>query len=109
MMKVIVAAGMILWLAACTSPYESGLTEEKNWQALGAYHGEQGYRELNEKRLVDLGALSETEYEEYRAGYLKGRFDYCSGRQSVATVVNADYLNECTSESSSYGLTGRGY
>ncbi|KXI23671.1 DUF2799 domain-containing protein [Photobacterium sanguinicancri] len=108
MMKVIVAA-MVVGLVGCTSPYESGLTEEKNWQGLGAYHGEQGYRELNEQRLGDLGALSETEYEEYRAGYLKGRFDYCSGRQSVSTVVNADYLNECTSDSSSYGLTGRGY
>ncbi|OAN14044.1 hypothetical protein A3K86_12590 [Photobacterium jeanii] len=104
--SIALLAGLIV---GCSSFYEAELTKNKDWQALGNYHGEQGYRELNEDRLGDLGALSETEYEEYRAGYLKGRFDYCSGRQTPNTVVNSGYLNDCTSNSSSYGLVGRGY
>lgn len=88
---------VLIALSGCATQYEADLSAQKEWQQLGAYHGEQGYRELNNTRLSDLGALTETEYESYRAGYLKGRFDYCTGRHQVATtVINQGYFNECT-------------
>ncbi|PSV42442.1 hypothetical protein C9J47_25655 [Photobacterium indicum] len=103
---------VLIILSGCAAQYEADLSENKEWQQLGTYHGEQGYRELNAKKLNDLGALSETEYESYRAGYLKGRFDYCSGRKTVTTVINQGYPDDCAAPKqgrSSYSVIERGY
>ncbi|WP_299020442.1 DUF2799 domain-containing protein [uncultured Photobacterium sp.] len=109
MMLRLMTLAAILVLTACVSQYESELSQQKEWEQLGAYHGEQGYREWDRKRLSKQGALTETEYEKYRAGYLQGRFEYCSGKAKVSTVVNPDYPDECNNGQSSYGLIDRGY
>ncbi|MGF1760841.1 DUF2799 domain-containing protein [Photobacterium sagamiensis] len=111
MLRLTMLVALIV-LSGCAARYEAELSANKEWLQLGSYHGEQGYRELNNNRLSELGALTETEYETYRAGYLKGRFDYCTGRQQVSTVINQGYLNECikSKESkSSYSVIDRGY
>lgn len=96
-------------LTACISQYEAELSRTHEWEQLGAYHGEQGYREWDEKQLHKQGAMTETDYEQYRAGYLKGRFEYCSGKQKVGTVINPGYPDECNPNRGSYGLIDRGY
>lgn len=108
MPKLIFLAAAIV-LAACTSQYEAQLSQQKEWGQLGTYHGEQGYREWDQKRLNKQGAMTETEYEKYRAGYLQGRFEYCSGKKNVGTVINPEYPDECNSNQGSYGLIDRGY
>ncbi|KHT63121.1 hypothetical protein RJ45_13645 [Photobacterium gaetbulicola] len=102
---------LLVLVSACTSQYEANLANNKQWEELGAYHGEQGYREWNQAELGKHGAYSETDYEKYRAGYLQGRFDYCSGKHTVGTVINPGYPDECqdNQSSSSYGLLDRGY
>ncbi|MCQ1058490.1 hypothetical protein LRP52_13880 [Photobacterium sp. ZSDE20] len=101
----------LTFLGACSSQHEIDLAKNKQWEELGTYHGEQGYRELNEIDLGKRGGFSDVEYEEYRAGYLKGRFDYCAGKKTVGTVINPGYPNDCqdSQSSSSYGLAERGY
>ncbi|MGF1703271.1 DUF2799 domain-containing protein [Photobacterium makurazakiensis] len=98
----------IIMLFGCVGFHENDLAQKQEWEQLGEYHGEQGYREWDTKELYKRGALSETEYEKYRAGYLNGRFEYCSGKQNVNTVLNPAYPDECNS-SSNYGLVERGY
>ncbi|MCW8331296.1 DUF2799 domain-containing protein [Photobacterium sp. SDRW27] len=108
MLRLICLAAVIA-LTACVSKYEKELSQKQEWEQLGVYHGEQGYQEWDKKRLSKQGAMTETEYEKYRAGYLQGRFEYCSGKKSVDTVVNPDYPDECRNNQSSYGLIDRGY
>ncbi|MDV5171699.1 hypothetical protein [Photobacterium rosenbergii] len=95
----------------CAAQHEAELADNKQWEALGVYHGEQGYREWGKIELGKRGGFSEKDYEKYRAGYLQGRLDYCAGKQTVGTVINPGYPNDCqdNQESSSYGLTERGY
>lgn len=109
--RSLISGLLIAACAACTSPYEENLAHDRQWDKLGSYHGEQGYREWDEKELTRRGALSETDYEAYRAGYLKGRFEYCSEKHTVDTVINPGYPNDCREgkSSSSYGLVERGY
>ncbi|MGF1688899.1 DUF2799 domain-containing protein [Photobacterium japonica] len=101
--------GWVGLLAACTSPYETQLAAEKEWEKLGSYHGEQGYRELNQKDLLKQGAWGDIDYEEYRAGYLQGRFEYCKGKRDVTVRINPAYPDECEDSPSQYGLVERGY
>ncbi|MGF1732994.1 DUF2799 domain-containing protein [Photobacterium kasasachensis] len=96
-------------LTACVSQRELELSQNKEWEQLGAYHGQQGYREWDENRLNKQGAMTETEYEKYRAGYLQGRFEYCSQKTTVSTVLNQGYPDECNENQGSYGLIDRGY
>ena len=96
-------------LTACVSQYEAELLHNQEWEQLGAYHGEEGYRAWDEEQLHKRGAMTETDYELYRAGYLKGRFEYCSGRKKVGTVINPGYPDECGPDESPYGVIDRGY
>ncbi|MGF1715636.1 DUF2799 domain-containing protein [Photobacterium chitinilyticum] len=100
---------VVIALTACVSQHEVELSQNKEWEQLGAYHGTQGYREWDENRLSKQGAMTETEYEKYRAGYLQGRFEYCSQKKTVNTVVNQGYPDECGNNPNSYGLIDRGY
>ena len=110
-LKICLLAVSFVFLGACSSQYEADLAKNQQWEELGAYHGEQGYRELNEVDLGKRGGYAEIDYEKYRAGYLKGRFDYCAGKQTVGTVINPGYPDDCqdSQSSSSYGLIDRGY
>ena len=110
-LKVCFMAVSLVFLGACSSQYEADLAKNKQWEELGSYHGEQGYRELTEIDLGKRGGYAEIDYEKYRAGYLKGRFDYCAGRQSVGTVINPGYPDDCLDGegNSSFGLVDRGY
>ncbi|PSW12580.1 hypothetical protein C9I98_22865 [Photobacterium sanctipauli] len=103
------AGCVILMLAGCAGYHENELAKQQEWEQLGEYHGGQGYREWSNNDLNKHGALSETDYEKYRAGYLQGRFEYCSGRNNVNTVLNPAYPDECNDNRSSYGLVERGY
>ncbi|MEJ2766605.1 DUF2799 domain-containing protein [Photobacterium sp. MCCC 1A19761] len=103
----LLVAGLLL--VACVSSYEAELSQKDAWEQLGAYHGKQGYLEWDEKRLSKQGAMTETDYEEYRAGYLRGRYEYCSDKKQVTTVVNPGYPDDCKPHQGSYGLVERGY
>ncbi|WP_036801581.1 DUF2799 domain-containing protein [Photobacterium marinum] len=105
----LISLAAVLVLTACVSQYEAQLSQQQEWEQLGAYHGAQGYREWDQDRLSKQGAMTETEYEKYRAGYMKGRFEYCSGKKQVSTVVNPGYPDECNNGQGSYGLIDRGY
>ncbi|MBC7003645.1 hypothetical protein BIZ37_13850 [Photobacterium sp. BZF1] len=111
LLKVCLIAVSVILLGACSSQYEADLAKNKQWEELGAYHGEQGYRELTEVDIGKRGGYAEIDYEKYRAGYLKGRFDYCAGKQTVGTVINPGYPDDCMDGegNSSFGLVDRGY
>lgn len=101
--------GAAVMMTACISPYEDNLAKGKEWTKLGTYHGEQGYSEWTEQDLIKRGALSETDYEKYRAGYLQGRSEYCRDKRGVNTVVNLDYPDDCNEKETRSGLVDRGY
>ncbi|MGF1726071.1 DUF2799 domain-containing protein [Photobacterium nomapromontoriensis] len=101
--------GAVVVMAACISPYEDNLAKGKEWAKLGTYHGEQGYSEWSEQDLIRRGALSEIDYEKYRAGYLQGRFDYCRGKREINTVVNPAYPDDCNDKETRSALADRGY
>ena len=111
--KSVIMAGIvsmgILSVLACTSRYETQLAENEAWAELGSYHGEQGYREWDEKELLKRGGWSDVDYEEYRAGYLQGRFEYCKGKRDVTVKVNPAYPDDCAESTSDFGLVDRGY
>ncbi|GAB6264248.1 DUF2799 domain-containing protein [Photobacterium sp. CCB-ST2H9] len=108
-MRQLICMIVVLMVAACVSQYEAQLSRHGEWQELGAYHGEYGYQEWDKKRLDRLGVLSESDYEKYRAGYLQGRYEYCTGKKTVTTAINPAYPDECKQDSSQFGLTERGY
>lgn len=100
----------VFMLSACVSQYEQQLTGSGQWDQLGHYHGEQGYRQWDQGELHKKGAMTETDYEEYRAGYLQGRFDYCTDKTTVGTLFSSGYPDECKDDrSASYELGDRGY
>ncbi|KDM90208.1 DUF2799 domain-containing protein [Photobacterium galatheae] len=108
-MRQLICMMAALMIAACVSQYESELSQHGEWQELGAYHGEYGYQEWDKKRLDRLGVLSESDYEKYRAGYLQGRYEYCTGKKTVTTAINPAYPDECKQDASQFGLAERGY